>query len=139
MFCCLFVSSSASRVLTRVSGVVDGFVRLDEDVPGVKGHHQHPLLGVEAAEVHLQIHKLVLFLFGIQTIGGKLLDEIGEDEEDVHRLRKATVMWSRSNLVTDRIIPDIINRSCFTLADPYRVLNTSHTKIVDPDESPGSP
>lgn len=64
--------ASTSEVLTGISGVIDGFVRLDENVSGVKGHHQHRLLRVEAAEVHPQIHKLVLLLVAIQAIWGKL-------------------------------------------------------------------
>lgn len=60
--------ASTSDVLTSISGVIDGFVRLDEDVSGVKGHHQHRLLRVEATEVHPQIHKLVLLLIAIQAI-----------------------------------------------------------------------
>lgn len=59
---------SSSSVLTSISRVIDGFVCLDEDVSGVKGHHQYPLLRVEAIKVHLQMHKLVLLLFTIQTI-----------------------------------------------------------------------
>lgn len=58
--------------LTSVSGVVDGSVCLDEDVPGMEGHHQYPLLRVQAVKVHRQIHKLVLRLLAIQTIRGQL-------------------------------------------------------------------
>lgn len=53
-------------ILTGISRVVDGFVRLDEDVPRVKGHHHCPCLSVEALKLHLQIHKLVLGLLAIQ-------------------------------------------------------------------------
>lgn len=52
-------------LLTRVSGVVDGLVRLDEDVPRLEGHHQHPVLGVEAFKDHLQVHELVLLLLTV--------------------------------------------------------------------------
>lgn len=64
--------SCASAVLTSISRVVDRFVRLDEDVSGVKGHHNYPLLCVEAPKVHRQIHILVMLFLPIQTIGGKL-------------------------------------------------------------------
>lgn len=63
---------SASLVLTSVSGVIDGFVCLDEDVSGVKGHHQDPLLRVYVMKVHLQIHIIVLLLFPVQIIQRKL-------------------------------------------------------------------
>lgn len=66
------VLSSASFALTGVPRVIDGLVCLDEDVSRVKGHHKQPLLNVEALKVHLQIHKLVLLLFAIQTVGGEL-------------------------------------------------------------------
>lgn len=56
---------AALVLLTSVSGVVDGFVRLDEDVSRLEGHHQRPLLGVEAFKDHLQVHKLVLLLLAI--------------------------------------------------------------------------
>lgn len=62
----------SSGALTGVSGVVDGSVCLDEDVPGMEGHHQYPLLRVQAVKVHRQIHKLVLRLLAIQTIRGQL-------------------------------------------------------------------
>lgn len=62
----------SSSLLTSVSRVIDGFVCLDEDVSRVKGHHEYPLLIVEALKVHLQMHKLVLLLFTIQLIRGKL-------------------------------------------------------------------
>lgn len=82
--------SSASAVLTSISGVIDGFVRLDEDVSGVKGHHQHRLLGVEATEVHPQIHKLVLLLVAIQTIWGKLWWSESQTHRRVFRYDEGT-------------------------------------------------
>lgn len=65
-------SFSWSFLLTGVSGVVDGSVCLDEDVPRVEGHHHHPLLRVKAREHHLQIHKLVRRVITIQVLRGKL-------------------------------------------------------------------
>lgn len=56
----------SSKGLTGVAGVVDGFVRLNEDVPRLEVHHQHPLLRVEAPKVHRQVHKLVLLLVAVQ-------------------------------------------------------------------------
>lgn len=61
VYLCLF----AIVVLTSVSRVVDGFVRLDEDIPTLEGHHQCPLLSVEAPKDHRQVHKLVLRLLTI--------------------------------------------------------------------------
>lgn len=56
---------AALVLLTSVSGVVDGLVRLDEDVSRLEGHHQRPLLGVKAFKDHLQVHVLVLLLLTI--------------------------------------------------------------------------
>ena len=52
-------------VLTNVFGVVDWFVRLDEDVSRLEGHHQRSLLSVKAFKNHLQVHKLVFLLLTI--------------------------------------------------------------------------
>lgn len=51
--------------LTSVSRVVDGFVRLDEDVARLEGHHYCPFLSVKAPIDHFQVHKLVLLLLTI--------------------------------------------------------------------------
>lgn len=62
MLCvCLFVCA-ALVFLTSVSRVVDGFVRLDEDVSRLEGHHHHLLLAMKGPKDHLQVHKLVLLL-----------------------------------------------------------------------------
>lgn len=66
MVCLLHSLSAICCILTGISRVVDGFVRLDEDVPRMKGHHHCPCLRVEALKLHLQIHKLVLGLLAIQ-------------------------------------------------------------------------
>lgn len=59
-------AGTALVLLTSVSGVVDGLVRLDEDVSRLEGHHQHPLLGVKAFKDHRQVHKLVLLLLRVE-------------------------------------------------------------------------
>jgi len=64
--------------LTGVPGVVDGLVRLDEDVPVLEGHHHHPRLLVVTLKVDDQGNKLVPALLWLQTGRGELRGRNGK-------------------------------------------------------------
>ncbi len=81
----------ARAVLTSISRVVDGLIRLDEDVSRVKGHHEHSLLRVEVLKVHLQIHKLVPLLLAIQTARGKLGSKIHTQQAGYNHTKQETM------------------------------------------------